>query len=272
MTEVTDKSAPHRQTQSAYPRYRDALPDFGEDSGPYRVHFATTAEHLRAVQRLRFAVFNLELAEGLSRSYASCRDEDAYDEHCHHLMVIERDSNAVIGTYRMQTREMAASLGFYSETEFDLGALRAEFLPAAVELGRACIAANHRNTRVLFMLWRGLAAYMLHNDKRYFFGCCSLTSRDPAIGHRLLQQLEAAGHVDRRWTVNAQPGLECAASADSCADTTAVRIPRLMRTYLQYGARIAGPPAIDHDFGTIDFLAVFDLQGISPRIRRLFLE
>ena len=147
--------------------------------------------------------------------------------------------------------------------------MRTGFLPDAVELGRACIAADHRNTRVLFLLWRGLAAYMLHNDKRYFFGCCSLTSQDPAVGQRVLQQLEAAGHIDPHWSVTAQPGLECAADASNVSQQ---KIPKLMRTYLQYGARIAGPPAMDHHFGTIDYLAVFDLQGISPRIRRMFLE
>ena len=269
MNQVADKSSTQQHTDSVYPQYRAALPDFVETSGQYSVRFANTARDLGEVQRLRFAVFNLELAEGLSQSYASCRDEDAYDRHSHHLMVTERDSGAVIGTYRMQTLEMAAELGFYSETEFDLGALRDDFLPAAVELGRACIAADHRNTRVLFLLWRGLAAYMLHNDKRYFFGCCSLTSQDAAVGQRVLQQLEAAGHLDPHWTATPQPGLECVADASGVAP---VKIPKLMRTYLQYGARIAGPPAIDHSFGTIDYLAVFDLQGISPRIRRMFLE
>lgn len=269
MTEVANKALTAKQAGAAYPRYRDALPAFSESSGPYDVRFASTGEDLDRLQRLRFTVFNLELAEGLSESYVSCRDEDAYDRHCHHLMVVERDSDAVIGTYRMQTRKMATRLGFYSETEFDLTGLRAGFLPDAVELGRACIAADHRNTRVLFLLWRGLAAYMLHNGKRYFFGCCSLTSQDPAVGQRVWQQLEAAGHIDTHWKVTAQPGLACTADAGGVAQQ---KIPKLMRTYLQYGARIAGPPAMDHSFGTIDFLAVFDLQGISPRIRRMFLE
>ncbi len=271
MAEIADRSS-QTPTRSAYPRHREALPAFAEASGQYSARFAVSARDLDEIQRLRFAVFNLELAEGLTRSYASCRDEDAYDAHCHHLMVVERNSDTVIGTYRMQTRDMAARLGFYSETEFNLDALRREFLPAAVELGRACIAAEHRNTRVLFLLWRGLAAYMLHNDKRYFFGCCSLTSQDPAVGLQVLRQLETAGHIDTRWAVTAQPGMECCADGHPPAEREPVPIPRLMRTYLQYGARIAGPPAIDRSFGTIDYLAVFDLQGISPRIRRMFLD
>ncbi len=45
-----------------------------------------------------------------------------------------------------------------------------------------------------------------------------------------------------------------------------------MRTYLQYGARIAGPPAVDRLFKTIDFLTVFDIDDINDRIRRMFLE
>ena len=40
--------------------------------------------------------------------------------------------------------------------------------------------------------------------------------------------------------------------------TPAPAIPKLLRAYLSLGARICGAPAIDREFGTIDFLAVLD--------------
>jgi len=53
------------------------------------------------------------------------------------------------------------------------------------------------------------------------------------------------------------------------ADNT---VPRLLRIYLAIGARICGPPAVDREFKTIDFLTLLDLQALHPRIRARFLR
>jgi putative hemolysin len=53
--------------------------------------------------------------------------------------------------------------------------------------------------------------------------------------------------------------------------TTAPATPRLFRAYLEVSARLCGPPAIDREFKTIDFLTLIDLQRIPDRLRtRLF--
>ncbi|HYP27347.1 MAG TPA: GNAT family N-acetyltransferase [Blastocatellia bacterium] len=68
-----------------------------------------------AALRLRFEVFNLELGEGLESSFQTGRDSDEFDETCHHLVVYETARGEVVGTYRMQTSEMArAARGLYS--------------------------------------------------------------------------------------------------------------------------------------------------------------
>ena len=112
----------------------------------YRVQFARSLDDVRAVQRLRFEVFNLELGEGLEESFATGLDVDRFDEVCHHLMVIHEASGAVVGTYRMQTHAMAAEFGgFYSAGEFTIDTLPDSLLDQAIEVGRACIARNYRN-------------------------------------------------------------------------------------------------------------------------------
>lgn len=45
-----------------------------------------------------------------------------------------------------------------------------------------------------------------------------------------------------------------------------------LRAYLAIGAKICGPPAIDREFKTIDFLILLDLQGLHPRVRALSLQ
>ena len=240
-----------------------------QTQGQYRLRLAHP-DDLDAVFALRFGVFNLELDEGLAAAYATGRDEDGFDRQCHHLIVESLDSGDVVGTYRMQSRAMAQrGAGFYSAEEFDIDALGDGVLDSAVELGRACIAREHRNTRVLFLLWRGLAAYMLAGGHRWFFGCCSLTSREPADGHRLHRALETSAMLDPVHRVAVRPAYRCAGRDDG---GEAPRIPKLMRLYLAYGARIASGPALDREFGTIDFLALFTLDSLDDAQRRMFVE
>jgi putative hemolysin len=44
-----------------------------------------------------------------------------------------------------------------------------------------------------------------------------------------------------------------------------------MRAYLSIGAKICGPPAIDREFGTIDFLTLLDLRALPAMVRAHFL-
>lgn len=216
-------------------------------------------------------MFNLELDEGLQSSYATGLDQDEFDAHCDHLIVEHVPSGNIIGTYRMQDRRMAdAGAGFYSANEFQLARLGEDVLASAVELGRACIDVEHRNTRVLFLLWRGLAAYMVAGGHRYFFGCCSLTSRDARDGTTLFNKLRAQGAVDDARLVDVTRGFLCDSDIDDPA--LAPKIPKLMRLYIAYGARIVSPPALDREFGTIDFLALFDLHTLNEQARGMFLD
>lgn len=237
----------------------------------YEVRFVQNAEELDAVLKLRFNVFNLELGEGLEESYVTQRDQDEFDASCHHLIVIDKKSGDVIGTYRMQTYEMAAAAnGFYSAAEFDLTRLPEEVIKNSVEVGRACIAAPHRNGRVLFLLWRGLAVYMMLTKKRYLFGCCSLTSQNPAEGKQVMDYLQANGHAHPDLQILPQPGYVCYSDGLIAQSEASVKIPRLFRIYLEYGAKVCGPPAIDRRFKTIDYLVILDIAALGQRTFRMF--
>lgn len=54
-------------------------------------------------------------------------------------------------------------------------------------------------------------------------------------------------------------------------DAAEVKVPRLLKTYLAIGARIAAPPAWDREFHTIDFLTLLDLKLLSASARNRFL-
>lgn len=239
----------------------------------YAVRFAQTSDELDEVLRLRFDVFNVELGEGLEESFETGRDEDAFDAVCRHLMVVDRATGAVVGTYRLQTSAMAtAGRGFYTSGEFDLSEVPRDVLDDAVELGRACIARDHRNTRVLFLLWKGLAAYVAHNEKRYLFGCCSLPTLDEAEAARVKNWLDVNGHVDATIQMRPRPNFACpqAGNFGHQLEVTDVRVPPLFGIYLRYGAKVCGAPALDRAFGTIDFPVMLDVHALSQQARAAF--
>jgi len=239
--------------------------------GRYEARFARTPEDLDQALRLRFAVFNLELGEGLRESALTGRDEDAFDAFCHHLVVEDLATGAVVGTYRLQTAAMAcAGHGLYTATEFDLTPLPADVLAGSVELGRACIARAHRHTRVLFLLWRGIAEYAHALGKRHLLGCCSLTSQEPRDGLALLDELAQRGAVHETLRVRARPSFVCLTSV-AREPWTAPAVPRLFDMYLAMGAKVCSEPAVDRAFRTIDFLVVCDLRALSERDRKRFL-
>lgn len=223
----------------------------------YRARLARTAADLHAAQALRFEVFNLELDEGLVQSYDTGLDADPFDAVCEHLIVEDALDGAVVGTYRLQTGGRARqALGYYSEREFDFAPfepMRAQIL----ELGRACIHRQHRNFAVLTLLWKGIGAYAREQGARYLVGCSSITSNDAAQGAAMFARL-APHQAPAPWRTLPQPAWACALNGVAAG---APRIPRLLSAYLALGAGICGPPAIDREFRSIDFLTWLDVES-----------
>jgi putative hemolysin len=256
-----------------YPVFPECIPASEVSSGCYTARFARSAADLDAICRLRYEVFNLEFGGGLDTSRPSARDVDEFDTVCHHLLIEDNKSGEIIGTYRMQTVEMArAHGGFYSEAEFDLAQWPDEILRHAVELGRACIAQRHRSGRVLILLWRGLIRYLAHNRKRYLFGCACLTSQDPDEACAVLTYLRERGYMDAPCHSEPLPGFGCEPRERRSVSSSEIKLPVLMQFYLTYGMKISGPPAIDRAFKTIDYLGILDVDGMDARTRAVFFR
>ncbi|HTL06035.1 MAG TPA: GNAT family N-acyltransferase [Gemmatimonadales bacterium] len=256
---------------TGFPTHASAVPNSTISAGRYLLRFARTEADLDRLLRLRYEVFNLELNEGLDTAHADQRDEDRFDRRFHHLLIEERESGAVVGTYRMQTGAMAAETGYYSAGLFELATLPASLRAKAVEIGRACVAKAHRNGRVLHLLWRGLAGYLTWNRHSVLFGACSLTSQDEALGLRVHRHLDRLGAGHGELGVQPRPESRCAAQ-DSLPDDAypTPKIPALFQAYLTLGARTLGPPAIDREFKTIDWLVLLDTMELPALTYRAF--
>jgi putative hemolysin len=110
---------------------------------------------------------------------------------------------------------------------------------------------------------------MAHNELRYLFGCCSLTTQDPMDGHRTMAHLAERGVLHPSLWVTALPDFDCGPAPGEVSGA-GVKLPELFEIYLRYGSKIIGPPALDRRFKTIDFLVLLDVAGLSPRAHRMF--
>ncbi|MBN3874232.1 GNAT family N-acetyltransferase [Nostoc sp. JL33] len=222
----------------------------------YTLRLASTEEELESIFRLRFQVFNLELGLGFSASNFTQMDIDKFDEVCHHLILISNQTGKTIGTYRMQTYAMASQrLGFDAADIFNLNAIPNSVLQASVEVGRACIAKEYRNSQALLLLWKGLANYLIWSKNQYFFGCASLLTQSPwqaTYAYNYFQQ-NGLMHPSILVYPNSQYCLEL---PQNYHDSYHMEIPKVLQAYLNIGANICSLPAIDRQFKTIDFLTI----------------
>ncbi|GAB6079554.1 MAG: GNAT family N-acetyltransferase [Hydrogenophilus thermoluteolus] len=230
----------------------------------YRLILAHDDAQLLAAQRLRYRVFAGEWGARLKTRKPGL-DHDLFDPFCHHLLVLDKSDDSVVGCYRLLPSRSARVVGERcAEAEYDLTRIkRLDF----VELSRACIAPEHRTGAVIGLLFRGLAAYLARFRVRYLFGLASFPYHcglDAVLAqYRTLRQKYEAPiefHVTPWRRIEPMPldGVEPA----PC--------PSLILAYLAAGAWIAGDPTIDPDFHCVDFPVLLDGERLAPRYRRHF--
>ena len=246
----------------------------------FLVKFAENQQEIDSAKRLRYNVFIEEQGHLAGKTAANAIDEDEFDPYCLHLIVVERASNEVIATYRVHPGVTALQeLGFYSSLEFKLGGLD-KIAAKTVEVGRSCVKPGYRNGAIVALLWSGMAAAVERYGGKYLLGCVSLSPADPVIGRAMSDFLAGKGDVfTRELDVAPQPGWELPA-----VDPEAVKaytegeksselrklMPPLMKGYLRLGAKFGREPVLDKEFGTIDFLVLFNLAEIDQKYARHF--
>ena len=237
----------------------------GQPGPRFLTCLATSESEVLEAQRLRHLVFAEELGARLD-SAAERLDRDRFDAYCEHLLVRRSDTGEVVGTYRILTAAAARHAGgFYSEQEFDLGAIPS--LPRVVEIGRACVHPDHRGGAVLALLWGALAQHFKLHGHEHVIGCASLPAREnpggvASVCDRLLREHGTA----LNW--RARPRRPFAAPAS----VARVPIPAAIRGYLHMGAEVCGEPAWDPDFGTADLLLLLSLSRMSGRFAHRLLR
>jgi len=236
----------------------------------------TWAKHLseiREAQRLRFDVFATEMGARIKSPMGLAgHDVDLFDDYCEHLIVRDKESQSVIGTYRVLTPVQAQRVGStYSDSEFDLVRLRG-LRSHMVELGRSCVHPDYRQGGVILALWGALAAFMKRNQLHTMIGCASI----PMMHNGLISGDVAASiwrQVKEKYLApvehHVRPRLPL--PVEKLDDSLDIEPPALIKGYLRLGAKVLGAPAWDPDFNTADLPMMMRIQDMPARYAKHFL-
>ena len=236
------------------------------------VKTADSNEELQAALRLRHQVFLEELLHTKTRTGM---DRDRFDKSCDHLLIIDKRTNTLIGTYRLQSS--LHTKRFYSATEFRMKHISK--LPGnKLELGRACVHKDHRNGVTIALLWEGIRAYVEASRTDYIFGCSSIKTTDHQEIREIYHYLHKEGHVAEHKRIRPRtkfrvPGFKRHLKKNPHHPLShhlnhPEMIPSLLNSYLKAGAKVCGLPALDRSFKCIDFLTLLNVNDLNENIKK----
>jgi putative hemolysin len=243
------------------------------ESKKYLIKIAENQEEIDKTLRLRYEVFYVEQGHGLDSSKEDGIDLDKYDEYCLHLIVLNKETNLLVGTYRAHLGSVATkSIGFYSADEYEMKGLD-KIAAISMEVGRSCVTKEFRRGAAVSLLWGGLATLMRRAQLRYLFGCVSFDEYNPAATWAVYEHLKREnliselidGHPQKNYILERPAECEIQKYLDDIPNTFKNHVPPLLKGYLRLGTKIAGLPLYDPEFKTIDFLIILDSFNLPER-------
>ena len=243
----------------------------------WQVRLAQNEAEIDAAQALRYRVFYEEMGANPTPEMARRhRDFDDFDSICDHLLVLDHargsGADAVVGTYRLIRRAMAARKGgFYSASEYDLGKIP-EHPGEILELGRSCTDASARGGTVARLMWRGISAYVFRHRIEVMFGCASLHGTDPdalALPLSYLHHFHGAP-PELRMRALAERYVEMDRMPKDAIDRNAAQamLPPLIKGYLRLGGFVGDGAVIDRPFNTTDVSIVVKTDLVTDKYYR----
>ena len=242
------------------------------------LRLATTEADRRGAERLRYVVFVEELGgDGALVDHEARLERDRFDPFFDHLILVDdrRDaasSDHVVGVYRVMTDVAAARAGqFYSEDEYDLAPLRASGR-RLLELGRSCVHPDHRGGAAMFLLWSGLADYVLDHGIEVLFGVASFHGTDTEALALPLSYLHHTHLAPPELRVRSRDYAPMDLLPKDGIDRLAAlqAIPPLIKAYLRLGGVVGDGAFIDRPFNTTDVCLVMDTARMNAKARELY--
>lgn len=260
-----------REKKSLLPRirgYRGSV-EIEYETKDFKVFTARNGAELRKALELRHDVF---IEEWQGRRTFHRLDVDDYDFTADHLIIVNKASDEVVGTYRLLSSHFTEN--FYSASEFHLFPFLST-KTVKLEMGRACIHKDYRNGNTIDLLWKGLTQYIESTGTEVLFGCSSVKTTDAALVSRLYRTLADQDswrdeHFIRPTAEYQMPGFKPACATALSPAERRLWLPPLLRSYLHAGALVYGTPALDRDFGCVDLLTILDWASLNSRFQSRF--
>lgn len=249
--------------------------DFQFSCGPYDLKLAKTKDEVLECFKLRYEIFYEELA---GTQKISRLDYDTYDNHCDHLIIVDRPTNKVVGTYRLNCSKFSDT--FYTTSEFQIEEWLKSQTDTFLELGRACIHKDHRRGIVMSLLWKGIAEYMQATRAEKLIGCSSVKYINSKTAAMIFKYLEETNSLAKEivkpqasynipdfifWLLCCNEGL----TLNQFKEVEAM-IPALLKSYLKAGAKVLSYPAHDRDMKCLDFVTVLDWKDLDQKLVKKF--
>lgn len=236
---------------------------------------ARDASEVRQAQALRYRVFVDELGGGGDGvDHTAGIEADEFDDWCRHLLLIDNSApgGPVVGAYRLLDHAAATRAGrFYSETEFDLGPLKASGR-RLLELGRSCLDPAWRGGAGMMHLWLALARIVEAEGIDILFGTASFHGTDPVALAPMLSLLHHR-HLappDIRPRSLMAPDLQPLPEAEIDAAAAMLATPALIKAYLRLGGFVGEGAFVDRAFNTTDVCLVLDTARMNDRQRAIY--
>lgn len=237
-----------------------------------RIKIECTPQELQKAQMLRFEVFYSEINKNPASVHPEGIDVDPFDPYCGHIIVIDDDSGKVVGTYRMMLDAAAREhIGFYSETQFNLGPVK-KLEGIKLEVGRACVHKDYRDGYVLNLLWRGIVQYAVAHEVRYIFGCANIMTSDAGRISEYFCAFKKLGLFHDLQVTAKDKNHMIAVNEDlkiESAQKLYHRLPTLFKGYMNVGLKICSYPIAD-EFGTAVFFTLLDIQNMNQVYKKRF--
>ncbi|MDR3566002.1 MAG: GNAT family N-acetyltransferase [Negativicutes bacterium] len=240
--------------------------------GKYLLKLAETPVEKDQVYVLRHRVYCKELnfsgkkSEDENENIKEC---DHFDALCDHLIIRDEDQNRCVGTFRfLPGNRLPQGENFYSEQWFDIGKLSGKRVNV-LELGRACIDAQYRNTIVFKLLFSGLGMYLKLYPHDYLIGLTTLPGNAKNDIGEISKYLVGQNAVNISFGVKPKKQLDMNSvghSEISLAEASQRKVIKKMSTlmlaYYKYGAEFISEPSMDVDFNppVFDFFTIFDTK------------
>ena len=202
-------------------------------------------------------------------------DSDEFDQFCDHLVVIDKSvaSDFVVGTYRLLLKEKNENYKrFYSESEFNISNLFKKNV-SMLEAGRSCVDKNYRDGKIIKLLWRGLAFYIIQKKVDLIFGCASFPSSNYSEFKTQLSYLNHFHKPPQRFSTcpkdKLKADLDILPLENINKDEEFRLLPPLIKAYIRAGAWVGKGAVVDKKFNTTDVLIILKSENIIKKYSNL---